>query len=239
MRKLFLKTGLITGLVAAGVLLSSASFAFAAANSSSTSSNATTQSAPGKHSEKNNADKVAHIQNRLKAAVAANIITQAESDKITTYITAQEESKSAAPKTGVKPDSHKRPDLFAKLVTNNILTQEKADALKISFKNQRAAEEKQRLETSLQGFVTDKTITKEQSTKIINALTAFKDSRKSAIEKASSMTEAERKAYFESLKESYVDPLKTLVNDGTITQAQADKLASIFHRGDHHGHKGA
>ncbi len=238
MKKLSLKAKLITGLVTAGVLLSSTGFAFAATNSSGTSSAGNiAQSTLGKHHEKNNADKAASMQNRLKTAVTANIITQTESDKITAYLTAHKANKPAAPKTGVKPDAVKRPDLFANLVTNNILTQAKADALKTFFESQRSAEQKQRLETALKAFITDKTITQDQAAKIINAVTADAASRKAAMDKAASMTETERKAYFESLKTSHVDILKALVTDGTITQSQADKLASVFHRGGkgHHG----
>jgi hypothetical protein len=201
MIKLSLKAKLITGLITTGVLLSSASFAFAAANSSGAlSSDTIAQSAPGKYYEKNNAGKAANMQNRLKAAVTANIITQAESDRITAYMTAQEANKPAAPETGVKPDvgTAKRPDLFANLVTNNILTQAKADALNAYFESQRSEEEKQGLETALKTFVTDKTITQDQAALINFAVTANEASRKVAMDKVASMTEADREDYFES-----------------------------------------
>jgi len=45
------------------------------------------------------------------------------------------------------------------------------------------------------------------------------------------MTEAERKIYFDSMKADKVNLLKKLVTDGTITQAQADKLITLSHKG--------
>ncbi len=38
------------------------------------------------------------------------------------------------------------------------------------------------------------------------------------------MTQAQRKTYMESNKDKHVSILKSLVDNGTITQAQADKI---------------
>lgn len=153
----------------------------------------------------------------LAAAVTANIITQAESDSITTYLTANKNDMKA--------------DMFASLVTNKILTQEKADALKAYLGTQRALIETQQLKTEITKFVTDKTITQAQADQVVTALTAAQVARKAAFDKAATMNAADRKTYLESLKAKEVNPLTGLVSNGTITQAQADKIGPALRCG--------
>ena len=50
------------------------------------------------------------------------------------------------------------------------------------------------------------------------------------------MTQAQRKTYMESNKDKHVSVLKSLVENGTITQAQADKVGPGAFGG--HGHAG-
>ena len=235
MNRLSIKAKIITGLITGGMLLSSAGFAFASTTSSSTTSSAITT---GKTISVKGVDKGAKLESELKLAVSSNIITQDESDKILAYETSKVPTgeKPAKPEKGVKPT---KPDLFKELVDANILTQAKADALKASQESQRDIQRQADLETRINGFVTNNTITQDQATKIIAALNADEVTKKATREQTSTMTETERKTYMDSLRGTEVDPLKALVTAGTITQSQADKLVSVSHKGPGPvGHKG-
>lgn len=208
MNKMSLKTKVITGLIAGGILISSTSLCFAAANSNTnTKANSIkTQTMEGRgHRGGNTEDKKAAMDTQLKAAVSANIITQEESTKITDFLTANTPAA----------DKGSR-DLFADLVSKGILTQVKADALKANFDTQRVAEMTQNLETDLKTFVTDKTITQDQADKVKATLIANMPKERPTADTA---------------KTEPVNPLKVLVDNGTITQGQADKLSSVLHRG--------
>jgi len=88
----------------------------------------------------------------------------------------------------------------------------------------------QRLENKLKTLVTDKTLTQDQANKINAAMIKFKAEKKANFEKTKTMTDLQRKAYMDSNKKNHINPLKSLVDDGTITQAQADKVGF----GGHH-----
>jgi len=238
MNKLSLKTKLIAGVLTGGMVLSSVSFAFADSNpSGSKSATVDKQTAQsyefGRKGKCNGVGMGVELKNMLKTAVTSNIITQAESDKILAY-------KAVPKEKGDKTEKRVKHDMFSELVSNKILTQARADALKASFKSQRVVEQKKNMETKLETLVTDKTITKDQATKIEAKLVASMGERKALMEKAKGMTEAQRKTYFESLKAENINPFKALVTDGTITQAQADKVVALFHKGmmKHDGTKG-
>jgi len=163
----------------------------------------------------------AELTATLKVAVSSNIITQSESDKILAY-------KSSKTKT---KDSTEKSDFYSELVSNGILTQAKADALKSSEQIQRDAKRQKDLETNLAKLVTDKTITQDQSDKIKAAMVKEEAVREADFEKTKAMTEEQRKAYMEENKANHINPLKALVDSGSITQAQADKVGPGGHGG--------
>ena len=212
MKSISLKTKIITGLITGGMLLSSVSLALATTNKQASTTGNTSFKNEFKQQKGN-------LEAALKLGVSSNIITQAESDKILAY----ENSKI---KTVGNKEKNKmeKTDLYSELVTSGILTQAKADALKASEQIQREAERKLELSTKLAKLVTDKTITQDQSDKIKTALINEEAIVKANSEKIKAMTEEQRKAYMEANKASHVNPLKALVDNGTITQAQADKV---------------
>ena len=159
------------------------------------------------------------LESEIKEAVTSKIITEAESDKILAYET------SKAPKIPTR-EKHVKGE---KLVKGE--KPEKADALKTSMEAKMKAQRQVDLNTKINVFVTDKTITKAQATKVIAAINADEVTKKVARDKARTMTETERKTYMDSLRGNEVGPLKALVTDKTITQAQADKLIEGFRIG--------
>ena len=55
--------------------------------------------------------------------------------------------------------------------------------------------------------------------------------KKADFEKTKAMTKEQRKAYMDSNKGNHINPLKALVDNGTITQAQAEKVGLGGHNG--------
>ncbi|WP_435791739.1 hypothetical protein [Clostridium sp.] len=226
MNRLSLKTKIITAVITGGVIVSSASFAFAA-DKVAPQTNAREAL---KHNKRTAPDRDAMLESQIKEAVTSKIITEAESDKILAY----ETNKAPKVPTGEKHVKGEKPEktgLFVELVEEKILTQEKADALKTSMEAKMKAQSQVDLNTKINVFVTDKTITKDQATKVIAAINANEVAKKTARDKASTMTETERRTYMDSLRDNEVGPLKALVTAKTITQAQADKLIEGFHIG--------
>ena len=89
----------------------------------------------------------------------------------------------------------------------------------------------QGLEINLKKLVTDKTLTQDQANKIRAVIIKARAAKKANFEKTKTMTEQQRKTYIKSKKINHVNPLKSLVDNGTITQAQADKVVIHGHRG--------
>lgn len=212
MKSISLKTKIITGLITGGMLLSSVSLALA-----STTKPVSTNGRENFKSEFKQPK--GGLEATLKLGVSSKIITQAESDKILAY-----ESSKIKTKDNKEKNKMEKPDLYKEVVTSGILTQAKADALKASEQTQRATDRKQQLETNLAKLVTAGTITQDQSDKIKAAIIKEEAVVKADFEKTKAMTQEQRKAYMETNKVNHVNPLKALVDNGTITQAQADKV---------------
>ena len=154
----------------------------------------------------------AKLESILKLGVSSNIITQSESDKVLAY----EKTKTT--------DNTIKTNVYKDLVDNNILTQAKVDALKTTEKAQMDTQRQAKMDTKLAKLVTDKTITQDQSDKIKAAIVSEEAANAAEMEKTKTMTDAECKAYMDSNKGTHISALKALVDAGTITQAQADKV---------------
>jgi hypothetical protein len=206
-----LRTRIISAIIAGGLVLSTAGIAFATTNTN-------VAPIPGLPNP---------MTAELKTAVSSNIITQDESDKILAYISSKTTATDKAPKIGVDG-----PNLFKELVSNNILTQTKADALKASEDADRYAQRQLDLKTKISTLVTKNTITKDQADKITAAINTSDATEKAARDaektKTDAMTDAQRKTYMESKIPDKVDPLKALVTNGTITQSQADAVNALL-----------
>lgn len=238
MKTMSFKAKLMAGLITGSIILSTAGTAFAASNTATTANatTSTTQSA-GRHGGKGaGVDNTTQLTAELKTAVNSKIITQAESDKIIAYVNSKTLTKDKTSNNGTQ-----RTDFFNELVTNKIITQAKADALKVNQEAQRSAQMQKDLTASIKTLVTDKTLTQDQADKITVAITSDKTAEQAAMKadkaKVAAMTEAQRKTFMDSQKANDVDPLKALVTNETITQAQADKVNALLPQGGK-GHGG-
>ena len=222
MKSISLKTKVITGIITGGMLLSSVSLAFATTTTTTTKAKDTNVKANSRTECK---QPKAELESTLKLGVSSKIVTKSESDKILAY-----KNNKIKVKTG-------KPDFYKELVDNKILTQVKADALEASAKIQRETQMKKNMETNLAKLVTDKTITQDQADKIKATMIKEEAAKKAEMEKVKNMTEAQRTTYKDSTKANHESALKSLVDDGTITQAQADKVGSCCFGGPGKGGK--
>jgi hypothetical protein len=147
-----------------------------------------------------------------------------------------------------------RTDLFADMVSSGTLTQAEADALKaalpqghgqMGFEGQgrgqgkgnrqgfgtgNPADMQKNMKTKLDAAVKAGTITQAIEDKVIASFTQLEADKKAEMDKVKSMTEADRKAYFDSKVKGQkpTDPLASLVTNGTLTQAQSDAIKQLL-----------
>lgn len=174
----------------------------------------------------------------LQELVKDGTITQAESDKITAYIKEKQEARksemekvksmtSEERKAYMEAKRGERQELLVELVSKGILTQSKADAIKsrMELKHQQLEQERLKEMVDKVNKVAEAgTITKDQAEKVIEAVEKNHEEKKVLGDKLKAMTKEERKAYMEANKGKRLDVLKKLVEDGTVTQEQADAI---------------
>jgi len=194
---------------------------------------------------------------QLDNLVNEGLITQDQEDEMIAYYEEQEQTRQAEMEKvkAMTEDERKaylesmkdsksdeKPDAMAGLVEAGILTQDEADAISEYYQEQMKAKmeeaqakRQEEIQTQLDSLVSAGTITDEQEAKIITYLNEQEETRKAEMEKVKSMTEDERKAYLESKKDStqaekgtIANPLQALVDDGTLTQDQADAVAKAL-----------
>jgi len=83
---------------------------------------------------------------------------------------------------------------------------------------------KQGVYINFENFVTANTITQDGAKKIKAVINNREDLNKTNLENTKTMAEKGPKIYKDSSKINYINPLTNLVDNGTITQGQADKI---------------
>ncbi|MBW9154648.1 hypothetical protein [Clostridium estertheticum] len=83
---------------------------------------------------------------------------------------------------------------------------------------------KQNLKTNLEESLITSTITQAQANKIKSVINKSKTTKVNNIDYAKTIINSENKLYKSSTNLSYINPITTLVDNGTITQTQADKI---------------
>lgn len=120
-------------------------------------------------------------------------------------------------------------NLFDELVTDGILTQTQADAIHDYVQTERRAAQEAKMTAILATLVTDNTITQAQADAILANMEVQQAAREAERDLVDAMTDAERDAYFADRVKTH--PLDNLVEDGTITQEQADAVTGEMGHG--------
>ena len=121
------------------------------------------------------------------------------------------------------------------MVNDGVITANEATAIR---DKQKAIMEEKKAE-QLKSLVDKGVITDDQLQKVNEYMKSAQQERQQLLEKVKGMTAEERKAYFESNKDSRKDTLQKMVDDGVITQDQAKELRKVFpgaFSGMHKGH---
>jgi polyhydroxyalkanoate synthesis regulator phasin len=127
-----------------------------------------------------------------------------------------------------------RSSFVENLVKDGVITQETADKIN-AYVMQKQEEMKKKqaeirtkrpdwLNSRLDKLVADGKITQEQVDKILEKIKEKQQAAKEEMDKIKNMTKEELKAYFESKKGQKADIIAELVDDGIITQEQADDV---------------
>lgn len=241
-KKLIVKV--MTGLIAAGVTLSVGISASAKSNDAA-ASNKNLAITQGKVDNKRVICD-GNIKAQLESLVEAGTITKEQSDKITEFINQKNEERKAEMEKVNSMNAEERKayfksqndaektDMLKELVDNKIINQEQADKLKASLSEKIGRGEGidykiknncENLKTTLDTLVESGKITQAQEDKIISFMNEKRELKKAEMEKVKNMTEDERKTYFENQKSvEKNDMFKELVDNGTLTQTEADVI---------------
>lgn len=240
MKSKSLKTKIMTAMLTGGILLSSVSLTFAATDKPLNTDKKTPLT---NEFRKTKGD----LETKLKKLVTNNIITQDQADKIKDVISKDEAARKAdfekiknmteeERKTYMASNKVNHINPLKSLVDNKTITQAQAD--KVGFGGPGARgnrggngdlrndfkQSKGNVEEKLKIAVSSNIITQAESDKIKEAIVKNQTIMKAEFEKIKAMTEEERKTYMADKKLTHINPLQSLVDNGTITQAQADKI---------------
>jgi polyhydroxyalkanoate synthesis regulator phasin len=233
-----LMSKIITAAIAGGMLISTGTLVFAAASTSNSTTGANVKKHEAKMNRKNPTE---NIKSQLDKLVTAGTITadeetaiingikqeqtdrQTEMDKVKNMSEADRKAYFESKKTTEKTD------FLSSLITAGTLTQTQADAVKNVIHQGHGRKDfglsSEKMKTQLDKLVTAGTITQVEETNILNYLTEKQTERKAEMDKVKNMSEADRKAYFESKKTTEkTDLFSQLVTAGIITQDKADAI---------------
>jgi len=144
------------------------------------------------------------------------------------------EKKASSRPQDVKSDRNKnmshRPDPLEKAVSGGIITQAQADTIRQAVRERAEKQRQERLQARLDGLVKQGTITNEQASAIVQQFAGFKKERQAEKEKIKAMSPEKRRELMKDRKASRINPLKALVEAGTLTQEQADQIMKALHQ---------
>lgn len=153
-----------------------------------------------------------------------------------------------------------RTDLFEQAVKQSIITEKQAEAIQEAMKTRIQTDCKALIEGRLDHLVTDKTISQQQAQAILEQIEKnaaeqqakrqkmknmteaerqeMMEQRKAEREKIRNMTEEERQEYIQKNKARH-QPFQELIDNGTLTQEQAQTVQKALRPGRCQGKPGA
>ncbi|MTK08272.1 MAG: hypothetical protein F8N38_14460 [Hungatella sp.] len=195
-------------------------------------------------------------QSSLESFVANGTLDQATADKVIAYLKTQEairEEEKAKTDAMTKEErkeyfsankGKKKGNIFSNLVSEGIITQTQADAMKAAMPERKKEDGEGKrgfgfgnLEKNLASLVSAGTIDQDAADKITAYLNNLKSEREAERAKVEAMTETEKQEYFSSNnKKERIDLFTEMVNKGIITQTEADAIKAAMPektRGNH------
>jgi hypothetical protein len=244
MKSTSLRMKLLSGMLCTGLALSSGSVSFAVSQNENLDEKLATSMDFRVAVDKEKVEGLAHEQMNdtleivIKDSVRSNIITVAEGDKVLEYVSMKSKTKCKGNKK-CRNNQGENVGLFNELVTAEILTKEKSDALKERMYLKKSEIRAEELQKGLNILVVNKVLTMEQKEKVQEALMASDAKRKENHQKMKDMTRKEKKDYIKELKKTEFNPMKVLIDNGTITKEQEKEIEKIIpNHKHHHGYMG-
>lgn len=246
---------IITGILIGGTIISSTSLIAMADTTKTAAANGNLNGRPqiaGKMmrgGDMKPGDMQTKIEDELISLVSTGIITQDESDKILALSKQEDAARQAeADKMKNMTDAERKTyfesnkgtapemkcDIYSQAVSQGIITQDKADAVKAKLDAARQTQMKAMMTKGLDGVVTAGTITQDQADKVVAFITSQEANKKPSLDKEPGTRPEQKPDPANAPK----NPLSSLVDDGTLTQDQADAVLKVLPMGGGHGGPG-
>ncbi len=251
MKNTSLRMKILSGMLCTGIALSSSSVSFAAVTQRGSldeklASSIEFRAEVDKEKEKGirNEEMNDTLEIVINDSVKSNIITKTEGDKVLEYAKVKFQKECGDNQKCKRQGDHEKGGLFNELVTANILTKEKADILKEKMYHQKTAMRAEELQKGLNILVVNKVLTIEQKDKVKEAIMERDAQHKKNYQKMKGMTRKEIKDHMKKIKKTNVNPMKVLIDNGTITKDQEKEIEKVLphykhgHHGYHYDHKG-
>ncbi|MGK0465514.1 hypothetical protein [Clostridium sp.] len=243
MKKTSLRMKILSATLCTGLALSSTSVSFAEARQSGSLNEVVATSMDFKASvdnEKEGQGRFAEMKGTLeiviKEGVLSNTITADEGKKVLEFVATRSEKRSGEDKD-CKNCKDEKGGLFNELVDAKILTQEKSDALRDRMYLKKTQIRSEQLQRGLNILVDKKVLTPEQKEKVKKAIRSNDAQRKENYSKMKGMTKKQIKAHIKEMKKKNINPMKALIENGTITKEQEEEIQKILPSHNHkHGH---
>jgi hypothetical protein len=243
MKNLSLRMKVLSGVLCAGLTFSGTNISFAAVKQEGnapvkfvTSMNATVPMDKVEGSAQLKRNDI--FEALIKESVDSKDITRDEGNKVLKYVAEKVDKKCGDNKKCKKErGDHGKGGLFNELVTEGILTKEKSDVLREKMHAKGVKIKTEELQKGLTTLVDNKVLTIEQRGKVEEAIMAKYAQRKEEFKKMRTMNEKERKEHMKKMRDTESDPMKELVDNGTITKDQMKEINKVLHHRHHYEHK--
>ncbi|KPU45107.1 hypothetical protein OXPF_12330 [Oxobacter pfennigii] len=126
-------------------------------------------------------------------------------------------------------------DIYSRAVTEGIITQEKADEIRNKLDSIHEEERDKKISEIMSELVQKGTITQEQADKVIEYMNTEEENKELDHEKIRDMTFEERREYMQNKVSDKENFLSELVEDGILTNEQADEISKVFRKGAQRG----
>lgn len=197
------------------------------------------------------------MQTKLDKLVDTGIITKDDASEILDFLNEKMEEREAAfekvkdmtveeRREYLKENRPEKGSFIKELVDEGIITEEQGSDINKLMPDHRKgfSKKKGHSKDRAKGMINDQvekgTISQEKATKILEFIAKKEEERNEFFEKVRDMTAEEKKAYFEENKPQRGNLMEELVEEGIITQDEADELSKNlpkYHKGSK-GHGG-